>query len=133
MSTDPLALARQAEEQGEAWNSDLDEAIAECLGWQKRGDDWHAVGDFFDDGRQRITSYAVELPAFTRSLDATMLLLEPPRYPLWTMRLDIRSFGARGYGFAAELTTPGREARGWSRHRPALAVCAAALRARSWA
>ncbi|MBS7811174.1 hypothetical protein [Roseococcus pinisoli] len=68
-----LALAERLETCGPAWDRRNDEDIARAIGWdQDAAGEWHQVGVFFPDGALRRTSYAVELPAFTRSLDAAL-------------------------------------------------------------
>ena len=123
-------IAARCESHAGDWDSRMDEAIARALGWDEAEDGWHEVGVFAGDGRLRRTAYAVALPAFTLSLDAAMTLLRPPGHPLWTARLDVWADG-RGVTCRCEVTVPSREQRGSSSCRPALAVCAAALRARA--
>jgi hypothetical protein len=71
-----------------------------------------------------------DCPRYTSSLDDAMTLLGPPGYPLWTVTLHGRSHGQHGMTWTAEVTVPSSEFRGFSSAEPALALCAAALRAR---
>ena len=133
MSDDLRSLLDRLENHTGNCDSGLDEEIARAIGWQQdAAGDWHAVEVFSPDGKLRLAHHAVELPAYTRSLDAAMGLLPPHGFPLWTFRLDVRSHGTHGLSSLAEVTVPSREARGFSRSDAALAVCAAALRARSF-
>lgn len=70
------------------------------------------------------------LENYSGSIDDAMTLLGPPGYPLWTVTLRGRSHGQRGMTWTAEVTVPSSEFRGFSSAEPALALCAAALRAR---
>lgn len=136
MSETPAAnrsLIDRLQDHTGAWDNSLDEEIARAIGWdQYPAGGWQAVGAAFPVGKPRRTAYAVELPAFTRSLDAAISLLPLSGFPLWTFRLEVRSLGARGMSYFAEVTAPSREAHGFSRSDAALAVCAAALRARAF-
>jgi hypothetical protein len=58
------------------YDSRLDADIARAMGWiQGAAGEWYAVGDFRGDGVLRRTSYAVNVPMFTYSLDAALTLL----------------------------------------------------------
>jgi hypothetical protein len=67
---------------------------------------------------------------FTSSIDAAMTLLGPPGYPLWTITMQAVSHGQHGMAYFAEVTVPSSAFQGQSSASFALAVCAAALRAR---
>lgn len=102
----------------------LDAEIAIAAGWTFHKDSlfdfWRAPGD--EEHGEPLT--------FTGSVDAAMTLLGPPGHPLWTVTINGRSHGRRGMSWWAEVTVPSREFQGDSHYRPALALCAAALKAR---
>jgi hypothetical protein len=115
-------------EQAQGWDSRIDEDIARALGWdQDENDEWHQVGVFFPDGLLRRTSYAVELPPWTRSLDAAVSLVPEGLFPRIYFEMVQAILVTRGEadGFVwVEVTRSG------ICHTPALALVAAALRAR---
>jgi hypothetical protein len=118
---------------GTTWDSRYDEAIALAAGWdQDANGDWHQVGDFFGDGLRR-TAYAVELPPFTRSLDAAASLV--PAGCLWMARTLWDGGGKTASGCASVTRYSPAPDRMWimdysgNADTTALALCAAALRA----
>ena len=128
-------LLRQVADQCEShlggWDSRMDEAIAHALGWDKAEDGWHEVFVFAVDGSVMRSAHAVALPAFTQSLDAAMSLIRPLLNPKWRWQWDVISPGPNGSTFRCEIAGPGHKQHGYSSCRVALAVCAAALRARA--
>lgn len=101
------------------YDSRTDALVALAAGWECLDDKWYAVGNFFGDGLRR-TGYEVDLPPFTRSIDAAMTLV-PPGWE-WHMEVGTDSCTVQmGYGtdFASAV--------------PACALCAAALHARTGA
>lgn len=107
----------------------LDAAIARAIRWdQDETGEWHAAGVFFNDGTIRRTSYAVDLPAFTASVDCALTLVSDGMW--WLIgkgrtRPDEPLYGVQildGERVVAEAETEASAA---------LAICAAALRARA--
>lgn len=101
------------------YDSRHDEQIARAIGWeQDDAGEWHQIGNFFGDGLRR-TAYAVDLPPFTRSLDAALTLV-PEGCGISLVRFtgqersSVMVGGSIGYAAT-----------------PALALCVAALRARA--
>lgn len=125
---DPAELALKLEAYAGIWDSRHDGEIARVLGWdQDAAGEWHQVGDFFGDGLRR-TTYTVDLPPFTRSHDAAMMLvpngwgIRLDRY--WIAQVEDPVWSASLTGGLGNLSGDAEDCRS-----AALALCAAALRA----
>lgn len=123
----------------------LDRAIAKMIGWHrveprftrsKHGawispDDWigeNSNGSPILDGLRRTTMYR-EVPSYTASIDTAMTLV--PEGLMWSVQTD---FGLPGRARLWGSVLPSQAAaRSWNTDgaTPAIALCIAALRARS--
>lgn len=104
---------------------ELDVAIVEAFGWRRKGGFWS--GEYWERRNERL--WFLQIPKLTGSLDAAMSLVpEGWRFAgSQTMRLDFYA-----HLITRELTDKGAKAHAEGHGDTlALAICAAALRARS--
>ena len=119
-----LSALLTALEEAAVGSRELDERVAFAAGYKRSrlgidgGFDWVAP--------DRTLSI---LPEFSTSLDAALTLV-PMGHPRWTLRLEIVGHGSRGLSHNARITWPSYESYG-NGSTPALAMCCAALQARS--